>query len=109
MDKANNGTGKHLVPAEKPICSPTTKPVLEKVNPEAEQDYFQWDAEHIQSLIDALPDGYRAVFVLNAVEGYKHREIAKMLDISESTSKSQLFKARRMLQEQLKLRDVSAQ
>lgn len=76
--------------------------VLEKTHPRATVDAFSWDVEHIQSLIDALPDGYRAVFVLHAIEGYKHQEIAKMLDISESTSKSQLFKARRLLQEQLK-------
>ena len=40
--------------------------------------------------------------MLYAVEGYKHSEIADMLNISESTSKSQLFKARRTLQEQMK-------
>ena len=59
------------------------------------------DAEEIQLLIDRLPEGYRAVFVMYAVEGYKHQEIAKMLDISESTSKSQLFKARKLLQQKL--------
>ena len=37
-----------------------------------------------------------------AIEGYKHREIAKILDISESTSKSQLFKARKVLQQKIK-------
>ena len=60
------------------------------------------NVDHIQLLIDALPDGYRTVFVMFAIEGYKHAEIAALLDISESTSKSQLFKARRMLQEKLK-------
>ena len=59
----------------------------------------------IQNLIDQLPEGYKMVFVLYAVEGYKHAEIAKMLDISEGTSKSQLFKARKMLQEKLKLQN----
>ena len=61
------------------------------------------DEEYIQALIDALPEGYKMVFVLYAVEGYKHQEIAEMLDISEGTSKSQLFKARKLLQENLKL------
>lgn len=56
---------------------------------------------HIQQLIDELPEGYKMVFVLYAVEGYKHQEIANMLNISEGTSKSQLFKARKMLQEKL--------
>lgn len=62
----------------------------------------EMDVAHIQDMIDALPEGYKAVFNLYAIEGYKHAEIAEMLDISEGTSKSQLFKARKMLQEQLK-------
>ncbi|NJB70817.1 RNA polymerase sigma-70 factor (ECF subfamily) [Saonia flava] len=60
------------------------------------------DVEHIQKLIDELPEGYKMVFVMYAVEGYKHNEIAEMLKISEGTSKSQLYKARKMLQEKLK-------
>ncbi len=59
------------------------------------------EVEEIQALIDALPEGYRAVFVMYAVEGYKHQEIAEKLGISESTSKSQLFKARKLLQQKL--------
>lgn len=61
----------------------------------------EMDVADIQSLIDSLPEGYKMVFVMYAVEGYKHSEIAKMLDINEGTSKSQLFKARKMLQEKL--------
>ncbi|WOC40078.1 sigma-70 family RNA polymerase sigma factor [Polaribacter sp. HL-MS24] len=53
----------------------------------------------IQKIIDALPDGYKMVFNLFAIEGYKHSEIALKLGISESTSKSQLFKARKLLQQ----------
>ena len=56
------------------------------------------EAEEIQKLIDELPDGYKTVFVLYVVEGYKHSEIAEMLQISENTSKTQLFKARKALQ-----------
>lgn len=52
----------------------------------------------IQKLIDELPEGYKLVFNLYAIEGYKHSEIAEKLQISESTSKSQLFKARKCLQ-----------
>ena len=55
--------------------------------------------EDIQKLIDKLPKGYKMVFNLFAIEGYKHSEIAEELGISESTSKSQLFKARKLLQE----------
>lgn len=61
-----------------------------------------FDCDYLQNLIDHLPEGYKMVFVLNAIEGYKHNEIAEMLNISEGTSKSQLSRARRMLQEQLK-------
>jgi RNA polymerase sigma-70 factor (ECF subfamily) len=56
------------------------------------------EVAEIQKMIDSLPDGYKTVFVLYAVEGYKHSEIAELLQISESTSKSQLFKARKTLQ-----------
>lgn len=56
----------------------------------------------IQKVIDALPDGYRVVFNLYEIEGYKHQEIAEMLNISISTSKTQLFKAKRALQAQLR-------
>jgi len=62
---------------------------------------------HIQNLIDGLPEGYRMVFIMYAVEGYKHAEISKMLNNTEGTSKSQLFKARKMLQEQLKSQNTS--
>ncbi|SDQ29370.1 RNA polymerase sigma factor [Flagellimonas zhangzhouensis] len=65
------------------------------------------DMEYVQHLIDALPEGYKAVFLLYAIEGFGHKEIAEMLDISEGTSKSQLFKARKMLQENLTLKGMS--
>lgn len=56
----------------------------------------------IQQLIDALPEGYKMVFIMYAIEGYKHNEIANLLNITEGTSKSQLFKARKMLQDRIK-------
>lgn len=65
------------------------------------------NAAHIQSLIDSLPEGYKMIFVMYCVDGYKHSEIAKMLNISEGTSKSQLFKARKMLQEKLNHEKIS--
>ncbi|EKT3957479.1 RNA polymerase sigma factor [Flavobacterium psychrophilum] len=61
----------------------------------------QFSVEDIQFLIDSLPDGYKMVFNLYAIEGYKHQEIAQMLDINEGTSKSQLFHARKILQTQI--------
>ncbi len=60
------------------------------------------EVAEIQQLIDDLPEGYKIVFVMYAIEGYKHQEIADMLGISESTSKSQLFKARKALQQKIK-------
>lgn len=58
----------------------------------------KFSVEEIQFLIDSLPDGYRMVFNLYAIEGYKHQEIAELLGINEGTSKSQLSHARKMLQ-----------
>ncbi|WP_319591908.1 sigma-70 family RNA polymerase sigma factor [uncultured Draconibacterium sp.] len=52
-------------------------------------------------LVNELPDGYRTVFLMNAVDGYAHKEIAEVLGISESTSRSQFFKARKFLQKKL--------
>lgn len=63
--------------------------------------YSDMDVAEIQDLIDTLPDGYKIVFVMYAIEGYKHQEIATLLNISEGTSKSQLFKARKILQKKI--------
>ncbi|MDQ3143111.1 MAG: sigma-70 family RNA polymerase sigma factor [Bacteroidota bacterium] len=52
-------------------------------------------------IIEELPDGYRMVFNLYAIEGYSHKEIGEFLHIEESTSRSQLVKARKALQEKL--------
>ena len=64
----------------------------------------QLSVDDLQALIDSLPNGYKMVFNLYAIEGYKHQEIAEMLGISEGTSKSQLSHARKMLQEQVNKR-----
>jgi RNA polymerase sigma-70 factor (ECF subfamily) len=61
----------------------------------------KFSVDDIQFLIDSLPDGYKMVFNLYAIEGYKHQEIAEMLGINEGTSKSQLSHARKMLQNQI--------
>lgn len=59
------------------------------------------ELDDIQQYIDDLPEGYKVVFVMYAIEGYKHQEIAAMLNINEGTSKSQLFKARQLLQNRI--------
>jgi len=59
------------------------------------------DEDFLLQLVSDLPDGYRLVFNLYAIEGFSHAEIAEMLDITASTSRSQLVKARRLLQMRL--------
>jgi RNA polymerase sigma factor (sigma-70 family) len=61
----------------------------------------QMGAEEIMEIIAKLPPATHAVFVLYAVEGYNHREIAEKLGISEGTSKWHLSEARKTLQQQL--------
>ncbi len=57
--------------------------------------------DELLNAIRSLPRGYQMVFNLYAIEGYKHKEIAKMLDITETTSKSQYHRARILLQTKL--------
>jgi RNA polymerase sigma-70 factor (ECF subfamily) len=66
------------------------------------------EVNEIQLLIDELPEGYKMVFVMYAIEGYKHNEIAELLNISEGTSKSQLFKARQLLQQKIKELNITS-
>ena len=58
-------------------------------------------ADEIITMIQKLPTGYKVVFNLFAIEGYEHNEIAEMLGVSVNTSKTQLFKARKLLQKSL--------
>lgn len=59
------------------------------------------ETEDLMAMVRGLPDGYRAVFNLYAIEGYSHQEIAQQLGISENTSKSQLSRARALLRKHL--------
>ena len=63
-------------------------------------------AKQIVDCIRLLPVGYRTVLNLYAIEGYAHKEIAEMLDIEESTSRSQYTRARQMLEEILIRRNL---
>ena len=63
--------------------------------------YGHLSEKDLLNLINTLPDGYRLVFNLYVVEGYQHDEIAEMLNIQSETSRSQLVKARNMLQKQI--------
>ena len=60
------------------------------------------NSEHLLHLVQGLPTGYKTVFNLYAIEGFTHPEIAQLCGISVGTSKSQLSKARKMLQSALK-------
>jgi RNA polymerase sigma-70 factor (ECF subfamily) len=60
------------------------------------------EAEDLMKLLEKLPLGYRMVFNMYAIEGYRHKEIADKLGISVNTSKTQYLKARKKLQELMK-------
>ncbi len=68
---------------------------------ENETIYDQLAAKELTTLIQQLPIGYRIVFNMYVLEGYGHKDIAKELDITEGTSKSQLFKAKKMLRSKI--------
>jgi len=74
----------------------------EPINNDEESAIDKLSAKELLEVIRELPDGYRMVFNLNVIEGYTHKEIGAMLNISENTSKSQLSRARGVLQEKLK-------
>lgn len=59
------------------------------------------ECEDLLKFIQALPDGYRMVFNMYAIEGFSHKEIAAALQISESASKSQLSRARTWLKQRI--------
>ena len=65
-------------------------------------DIGDLDAKKLIDVIQELPQGYRTVFNMYVIDGYSHKEIGGILNISESTSKTQLFKARKQLQIRLK-------
>lgn len=63
--------------------------------------YSHLTQKEILELINNLPEGYRLIFNLYVIEGFQHEEIAEMLGIQPGTSRSQLVKARTMLQKQI--------
>ena len=71
--------------------------------------YLPVEKETLMRLIQQMPEGYKMVLNLYVFEGYKHKEISGILDISENTSKSQLSKARKYLRnEMMKLEKVKS-
>ena len=82
---------------------------LETVHYEPEDNSLtdKYSVQNIHSHIAEMPPGYRTIFNLFAVEGYSHSEIAAMVGIAESTSRSQFFKARQMLRQKLNSQEVT--
>jgi RNA polymerase sigma factor (sigma-70 family) len=64
-------------------------------------EHFPYTVEQVRSAIESLPDGYRTVLSLYLLEGYDHGEIAEILGITESTSKSQFNRSKKKLRELL--------
>ncbi len=81
---------------------------LDEINEIEDNNFESHSGVNIESylaLINQLPAGYKTIFNLYAIEGYSHKEIAIMLKINESTSRSQLTKARKMLQQKLERKE----
>ena len=70
--------------------------------PEKTTEDLPLNVKDIKNAINQLPDGYRVVFNLYTMEGYDHKEIAQILEVSEATSKSQYSRAKKRLRELLK-------
>jgi RNA polymerase sigma factor (sigma-70 family) len=75
---------------------------------ESENVISQLSNQELLSSINQLPDGARMVFNLFVIDGYSHQEISNMLNISEGTSKSQLFFAKKLLRKKLEQMGVRA-
>lgn len=75
--------------------------VTDEIPDKPSDNSFDFTAEHLEHAILSLPAQARSVFVLVEVEGYKHREVAMMMNISEGTSKSQLNYAKKLLRDRL--------
>lgn len=76
----------------------------ENEQPDAYSIEAELSARDILELLDQLPTGYRTVFNMYVIEGYKHQEIGDMLGISINTSKSQLILAKEKLKQLLKIK-----
>lgn len=68
-----------------------------------ESVYDTISREELLKLIQELPKGYRTVFNLNVIEGYTHKEIGEMMNISDNTSKTQLLRAKKILKEKVEI------
>ena len=60
---------------------------------------LEFEVNRVMKVVEKLPDGYRIIFSLYLIEGYDHKEIAEIMNISESTSKSQFLRAKKKIKE----------
>lgn len=83
---------------------------LEEIDAEPEDHSLtdHYAAQELLDLVAELPAGYRTVFNLFSIEGYNHKEIAGLLQITEATSRTQFFKARKALRAKLSRKEVTA-
>jgi RNA polymerase sigma factor (sigma-70 family) len=79
-------------------AEPVSYDIEDHQNLGVKDDVFSnFEKEDLLNCIQELPEGYRTIFNMYVIEGFSHKEIAKELNISEGTSKSQLFKAKQLL------------
>ena len=74
---------------------------LEIPDARTESVYDRISREELLNMVQELPKGYRTVFNLNVIEGYTHKEIGEMMDISDNTSKTQLLRAKKILKQKV--------
>jgi RNA polymerase sigma-70 factor, ECF subfamily len=74
------------------------------IDTDSDDQAYLFSIDELMEMIDGLPGGYKAVFIMHVIDGLKHTEIADTLGISEGTSKSQLSKSRNLLRIQCKER-----
>jgi len=80
---------------------------IEEITPTTDDVVSHLSGKELMVLINQLPEGYKLVFNLYVVEGYNHNEIAEMLNIAESSSRSQLSKAKEYLKKVLQKHSIS--
>ncbi len=76
------------------------------VQSDVDKSMDNYDSKLIWDSVQQLPEGYRIILNMHAIEGYSHKEIAEHLKIAEGTSRSQLMRAKQLLEELLKQHDI---
>ncbi len=76
------------------------------VQSDLDKSMDNYDSKLIWDSVQQLPEGYRIILNMHTIEGYSHKEIAEHLKIAEGTSRSQLMRAKQLLEELLKQNDI---